>query len=381
MKSPVSYLTRTGAALSLAVAAHLLHAEDLISDNASRTGGIANSCANSSQLLQVQKLSKSTEIVGIGPTGERWRRTLPASSEKSLPFHASSKGNAVVLATNLAGGEAFLVTDERTISIDNGYIQSADFANGHTIVVTTVVEENKPRSDTRVRVFRNKTGAIVGDYVITDAERISEKPLEREWSFRLSSDAKYIYYFKSAYDAAFKELAIVDVNSGRTKGLALRLTDNSAWTHQVYDAVLLSGDSAIITSGLGGGLYYLNSEGAREIETPSSIGTIERLQYVPERQEVATIGQSGWAIRSLRDSSWKLGESGTGLVRLQPDSSGWTASDRKSSSPVRFYTLQGGQYTLTRSLKNIPRSAKISCVNSFGAMVLDGGEFVWRRAD
>ena len=92
MKSPVSYLTRTGAALSLAVAAHLLHAEDLISDNASRTGGIANSCANSSQLLQVQKLSKSTEIVGIGPTGERWRRTLPASSEKSLPFHASSKG-------------------------------------------------------------------------------------------------------------------------------------------------------------------------------------------------------------------------------------------------------------------------------------------------
>lgn len=376
MTSSAPPFVRTLAALAIAVAP--LHARGQLAapQDLSSTGEVATFCDHPTRIVQVQRLTSSTEVVGIGPAGQRWQHSLPPAPTGTALVHASIGGDAIVLRTAAAKGEAFLVTGERASPIQRGYPVAVDFANGHTMVaMRDERDRQEARWDTRVRIYDNRSGAIASEHVVADADSYDTWTLERDWLFRLGHDGRHFYYIREG-----KDLVVVEVASGARKSLPLREAGGGALKQQVYDAVLVSPDTAFVATGAGGGLYLLGQGGLKRMPVPEAVGIVERLSYSPARQEIGVVGQTGWAVMSRHGANWSPGESGTGLVRLTPDAQGWVVREPGSETPVRYFSAANGKYRVTREVTGLARSATVACANGFGALVAEDGRLVWRAA-
>lgn len=350
----------------------------------SSTGEVATFCDNPTRIVQVQRLTSSTEVVGMGPEGERWRHSLPQASSNSSPVYASIDGDAVVLATALAKGQAFLVASEGATAIEDGYLVSVDFANGHAMVATQDARDGGKATDrTRIRIYHTASGTVVSDQVIIDADSYDTWTLERHWFFRLGHDARHFYYIREG-----KELVVVEAASGLRRSLPLRETGGRALAQQVYDAVLVSPAAAFVATGMER-LYHLDEGGLQSVPAPGSVGRVERLYYAPERQQIGVVGQTGWSVLSRRGTTWSPGESGTGLVwspgesgtglvRLKADAQGWLVTERGSPAPVRLFSGTEGKYRMSSQVDGVGRSANVACANRFGALLVEDGQLTWR---
>ena len=339
-----------------------------------KQGGVAMSCTNAEQILQISRSDNSTELSQIGPNGKIWQVQLPKFRDKHARFDLSADGDAAVVVTSIRDGEAFLVAGrgEKTF-IDSGFVHEVDFQGNRALVVTGALVEGRESSSKRVRVYDIRSGDLLIDQIKT-AEPEGVRTLERDWHFQLTADGRAFYQVRWWKDNS-ASITFVDIASRREFRYPLKVKDGRSLKLPIYDAVFPTSRFGLVAAMEG--VFTLDESGFEALELPPELGGVERLRYSSKQRQAAVIGMEGWGVLDFPGKRITMVESPEAFNRdVRAADDAWIVVN---GAGLRGFRVARGSPRLLRTVASGNESGVI-CANAYGVIRRKGKKFDWEPA-
>lgn len=322
--------------------------------------GVAMSCDNPSKTIAVVRAKSATTVIQSTPAGVAWQVRLPPMQSAYDQYWIAPDGDGAVVAVSMSAvGKAFLVSPgHKSVEVE-GVLSAVDFQPGLVLVAT---EGDAP--GVRIRVFNRRTGTVVGDSVVKDVPGDGF----RRFLFRLTDDGR-AYYYLGLNETGGEVPVVRNVVDGTRYQLGFVVPG------QVEDMVLQSLDSGVLA--VSGNAYVVKNNQVSKVPANSVVGWIDQIMEPNGSAIHAVKGQRGWGVVDPETASWLISAPGGG--HLYVGEAGVAMID--NSSPT--FGMTSYQFSGVKPAKTWPRrqisgaAPEIACVNVFGAMTYEHGEFLW----
>ncbi|GAB3730622.1 hypothetical protein GCM10028862_10110 [Luteimonas pelagia] len=336
------------------------------------TGGVFVSCGEPERFLVVARRPGETRVEAIGPEGAEWSFDLPPMQYEYDQYQASPHGDAVVVTTEFAAGNSFLVTRQGAMRIEAGHVGGVDFEAGRVLIPMHATDDGTGAPEILVGTFDLRSRAWIGKHRVTEPVEIT---VDRDFLMRLSKDGKHFYYVVEERPGIPSRVEIRDVRNGRPVKQRSSLMGHG----DIYDLLLLTATDGYLVAREG--FFAVRNGVTTRISMPGGLGRAWRVLDLGHSGLQAVKADKGWAVRHWASGRWIA--SGRGHGEIHPAPGGWMLLEASTHRHgITYYRYRDRRALVARAVHDGEFPGQrgrgiLVCANAYGAMGYEEGRFRW----